>query len=550
MRSRHWLAMMCAAALLLAVLPPRALGQYATGLPPGVVAAEVDGQPIDAVNTPQTGNPSPVIAGRINTGQPVVDIGIGNGDILRFQAEVDAKGRFKSKPPAPLAPGQYGLYLFDTLVGAFVVSGDGAADAGAGRKDRQSAADSARMVPFPADFYGVYPGLGLLDGRYYTADEEASRTAAATGDTSPEAVARARAGLRDAGWVQRYESRFAVPYPDDSTRFAVQATSSVIEYEDEARAIAAFGATLTGADLRPDIAVGMQSELTRVEGVTPDTGTGYVALRNVFQYGRFVCVTVLADLSGGEPDQDAILSAALATANRVAEVDAGVVAGSAPKALRLALTNGTSATIDESYQAIDGQLVPLYDEPQGSLAARQAAFSGTYEDFVGGVSGRTEAGGGQDFAFGSTISSFPSAGDADLWLSNLPGLVASDKLPGYSAFDPVSAAGPFGEASAVYSVTRTVGEAQLEGFRVYTRVGADVAIVEFASSAAPAIDDLLPLIDAQVACLPAGACAGPADLPIAKPGRGGGNGQTAAETPEPGASADAGVDATTPAATR
>ena len=516
MPGRRVLATIAAAILLFQHIAGSAAAQYATGLPQGIVAAEVDGQPIDAVNSPKTGSDSPTIGGRINTGQPTVEIGIGNGDIQRFQAEADAKGRFKAKPPAPLAPGLYSLYLFDALVGNFEITGDGGPQ-DADRETRKGpTTDVARLVPFPGDFYGIYPELGLLDGRYYTADQEAIRAASGTGEATEDAIAQARADLRDAGWVQRYESRLAVPDPNDRARFAVQANSFVIEYKDEASAQAAFGASLTGADLRPDVAVGAQSELTQLQGTTPDTGAGYLGLRNVFQVGRFVCVTVLADLTGGEPSQDAILSAALAVAARAAQVEAGEVSGAAPKSLRIDLPGGAAATYDESYQAIDGQLVPLYDESRKGLSAREAAFTGTYEDYVGGFTGMTGGDNPVEFAYGSTISSFPGPAEADAWMTALPDLIASDPLPGYESFDPMSNAPTAGEASTTYAVSRKIDKAVLSGFRVYARVGADVATLEFASSEPPTLDDLGPLIEAQVACLESGACDESASLPGAK----------------------------------
>jgi hypothetical protein len=495
----------------------------------------VDGQPIDAVNTPQTATTTPQISGRINTGAPAIEIGIGNGEITRFTLEADGRGRFKGRPPAPLAPGEYGLYLFDTLVGNFVVTGDDSETGESTRnRDRSPVSDVARIVPFPGDFLGLYPGLGQLDGRFYTIDQEALRIAAASGDVTEESIAASRQQLRDAGWQQRYESRLAIPDPNDPERFSVQVTSFVIEYRDSERAQAAFFASLTGQDLRPDVIVGQQSELTALSGTTPDTGVTYQALRNIFHQDRFVGFSILAELGGADPNQDALILATQATAARAAQVAAGEVSGSAPKALRLELPADAVAIIDEAYQAIDGELVPLYNEPQTSQAAREAIFTGTYEDFVGSVTGTAGTrGGAAPFVYSTTILAFPDEEEADGWLAGLPSLIANDPLAGYVAFDPVADAPIFGEGSSVFRVERLAGEAAVSGFRVYVRVGTDIATLEYAADPAPTLSDLQPLIDAQVACLEAGGCSGPAPLPGGRAERDR-QGDSRPATPEPG----------------
>jgi hypothetical protein len=177
--ARRWLAIVLALTFLAG--PVSTVGaQYAGALPAGVVAAEVDGQPIDADNTPETDDPSPQISGRINTGLPSVDLAIGDGEVVRFTAPVDERGRFRATPPEPLEPGQYSLYIFDALVGAFTVSAaaedDRNAGAGEGRAETPDL-DIARVVPFPFDFGEAIPGLGLLDGRFFSLDEEARRSA-------------------------------------------------------------------------------------------------------------------------------------------------------------------------------------------------------------------------------------------------------------------------------------------------------------------------------------------------------------------------------------
>ena len=58
------------------------------------------------------------------------------------------------------------------------------------------------------------------------------------------------------------------------------------------------------------------------------------------------------------------------------------------------------------------------------------------------------------------------------------------------------------------------------GYRVYVRVGADVAAVEFATVAEASLADLEGLAEAQVACLEADACRAPAAIPGTGQGQG------------------------------
>src|SRR3954452_20228338 len=77
--------------------------------------------------------------------------------------------------------------------------------------------DIARVVPFPADFGDRVPGIGFLDGRFVTLDEDARRAAAAAaaraaaGEDSTATMPEVNRGLAAASWLQRYESRLAAP---------------------------------------------------------------------------------------------------------------------------------------------------------------------------------------------------------------------------------------------------------------------------------------------------------------------------------------------------
>ena len=81
-------------------------------------------------------------------------------------------------------------------------------------------------MPFPADFGDRVPGIGFVDGRFVTLDEDARRAAAAavtevTDEDSAATMQGANRGLAAANWLQRYENRLAAPSLDNPDRFSV-----------------------------------------------------------------------------------------------------------------------------------------------------------------------------------------------------------------------------------------------------------------------------------------------------------------------------------------
>ena len=80
---------------LISLIPTSVHAQYAEGLPSGILSVEVDGQPIDAVTIPVTNNPTPEISGRVELGAPTIDLAVADGEVIRFSAELDDRGRFQ-----------------------------------------------------------------------------------------------------------------------------------------------------------------------------------------------------------------------------------------------------------------------------------------------------------------------------------------------------------------------------------------------------------------------------------------------------------------------
>jgi hypothetical protein len=557
------LAMLAAVIILaLTLLAPAARAQYAAGLPPGILNVEVDGQPIDAVTSPVTANATPELTGRVELGVPVIELAIADGEVIRFPAELNQNGRFRVTTPQPLADGLYTLYISDVLIGSFSVSG--AAEAEQPRSGRLL--DIARIVPYPTDAGDAFPGLGFLDGRFYTLDEEAVRTAGTADGASAAEVRQTRQALADAGWIQRYESRLAAPSTDNPNTFSVQFSSFVVEYASGADARSAFAA-LTGAETGAEFPViGDESILALLSGTTPDTGAAYQAARLIYRTGPLLGMIVYADLLNQPPDLALLETIGRTVVDRAAVVldEQTVALGS--MVLRIDPKNATGSLIRRDlYDVRAGTLTALYGEDEATRANRVALFTGTTDAFTATTNGTFATGGGQTPAeevapaeaalptptsvfiiegqetapeatpaaatieadaaaseaataqvfIVNALYAFPGENEADAWLFAQRDQLLASAQPGQGAFTEVADAPVFGQSSATFATRRAVGvgEQTAIGFRIYTRVGPIVAVLDVDSIPSLPFAAAASLVEAQIACIEAGACDALTPLP-------------------------------------
>ena len=537
------------------LLPAGVHAQYAEGLPPGILTVEVDGQPIDAVTIPVTSSSTPEISGRVDLGVPVIELAIANGEVIRFPAELDNRGRFRVPAPQPLPDGQYALYINDVLIGVFAVEG-GAAD---GERQPGPLLDIARVVPYPADFGDLLPGIGLLDGRFYTLQEEAGRTAgAANGD-----VRETQRRLAEAGWLQRYENRLAVPNADDPDIFDIQISSFVVEYASGADARSAF-ATLVGDATTVDApAVGDESAVTLLAGTTPDTGAEYQAARLVFRVGPMLGMIVYADLRNQAPDLALLDTVAQGVAGRGAVVAERQSVPLGAMTVRLDPTGAAAGLIRRDlYDVRAGILTSLFSEDDPTRESRVALFTGTTDAFSSTTNGTfsqgdageraetaapeepaqptptsvisvegqapepeavaTPAPGGDTGAEAATaqvfmvsaLYAFPADAEADSWLGEQRERLLAQQT-GTTTFTEVADAPALGDASATFATRRPVGasEQTAGGFRIYSRVGAIVAVLDVASVPDMPLNGATRIMEMQLACIEEQGCPGPATLP-------------------------------------
>jgi hypothetical protein len=550
------------------LVPQTIIAQDAEGLPPGIRSVEVDGQPIDATTTPVTNNPTPEIGGRADLEVPAVELIIGDDGAIRVTAELDDRGRFRATVPEALGNGQYSLSINDLAIGSFIVdSAAQVAEDTSQPRDREPFLDIARVVPYPADFGDFAPGIGFLDGQYFTLQEEAARTAAADGEATAQDTREAQRSLGEAGWLQRYENRLAVPSTDNPETFDVQVSSFVVEYATGDHANAAF-VELTGADSGVEFpVVGDESALTRLSGVTPDTGSEYQAARLIFRVGPMLGMIVYADLLNQEPDLALLQTVAQTVAGRAAVVADRETVPLGSMALRLDPSTAVDALVRRDiYDVRAGTLTALYAEDDATREGRIELLTGTTDAFSSTTNGTFATGSAnrsdrapratpraepaptsvieiegepaesvivatpqaitpasdgeadeqesvQVFAT-SALYAFPGESEASAWLTGNQERLAAGAASGNGTLIEVPDGPTLGDESVTFQTRRTVGagEQTANGFRIYSRVGAIIAALEVSSTGDLPLDDMAKLMALQVDCIEAGGCRGLASL--------------------------------------
>jgi hypothetical protein len=542
-----------------------AQAQSPANLPAGVVSVEIDNQPIDAVTAPVTSNPTPEVSGRVDLGVPAIDLAVsGNGDVS-VSAEVDGRGRFRVTLPQPLADGQYSLTLSGLPIGSFTVQAEGQS---AAARDPGPPLDIARVVPYPADFGNAIPGIGFLDGRFFTLREEATRTAAAAGDPTAAQVRDVERRLAESGWLQRYESRLAVPNTNDSNTFSVQFSSFVVEYASGDAAQAAFQSLTDGASDPQAPQVGDASALSMFTGVTPDTGVDYQAARLVFRLGPMLVVIAYADLLNRPPDLALLTAVAQSVAARgVIVAERGTVPlGS--MVLRLDPSTATGRLVHRDiYDVRAGTLTALYAEDDATRSSRVGLYTGTTDVFsdttsgtfkqdsagrrtdqpnqvkavepaatsVIGIEGETpvpdaasptpaqsvrsgsesEAVSAQVYVL-SSLFAFPAPDDANSWLEAQRQAILANGNGGQTKLSPVEEGPKFGDETYTFATKRGsgAGEQAATGFRMYTRVGQIVATLDVESVPGVQLNGVAQLMNLQLMCIEDGGCSSYAPLPV------------------------------------
>ena len=421
--------------------------------------------------------------------------------------------------------------------------------------------DIARVVPYPADFGGAIPGLGFLDGRFYSIDEEATRTTAAMNASSESNVRESARRLARAGWLHRYDNRLAAPRPDNPEQFSAQISSFVIEYASAEDASAAFAALTRDVPSGDSPLIGDESAVTTLSGVTRDTNTEYQAAKLVFRVGPLLCSIVYADLLGQAPDLQLLTSVAQLVAERGRVVNDRQTIALGSMTLQLDRTHATEGVSRRDiYDVRAGTLTPAFEEDDASLQDRIARFAATIDVFSSRAEGsftrprqNREARGSESpdptptsvitidgppsppatnatpaagaeiepasdeaapaarLALHTTLLAFPGVADAEAWLLTQV-QTAREQATRYRE---VLDAPVIGDASTTFEL-RDEGDREPErapGFEIYARAGGIVAVLTVESTSGISLNGAAGLMSAQIDCIDQGGCLEPASLP-------------------------------------
>lgn len=521
--------------LLLSFGSARAFAQYEPSLPPGILSIEIDGQVIDSLDSPVTNSSTPEISGRVDDTVLSLELAVANEDIVRFPATIAGSGRFRAVSPQELPDGIYLVYANDVLVGSFTIVGGTP-----GPRSPGAFLDIARVVPYPIDAAQFLPSLAFLDGRFFSLTEEADRTASRN-PTGPAARELERQ-LAMAGWLQRYESRLAVPSTEDPRTFDVQISSFVVEYASGADARAAFDSLQT-ADTTDFPIIGDESQVVQMSGVTPDTGAQYQAARLAFRVGPLLVVIIYADLLDQPPDLAILESIGSTVAARGRLVADRQVIPLGSMALRLDLDQAEAGvSVRELYEVRAGALTAVFAEPEEARDVRAAMLAGTTDVFTTSIAGNfmrpepnrgnratdlaspepaqpiapsspTSASPPAAVTVQSALYAFPSESEADTWMANQENALLTTPSA-TTTYERVSDAPALADAAAVFAMDslRENGP-DLSGYRIFARSGTIVAIVDIQSAPEVSLRGAVGLVEEQLACIAAQGCAGAVSLP-------------------------------------
>jgi hypothetical protein len=115
----------------------------------------------------------------------------------------------------------------------------------------------------------------------------------------------------------------------------------------------------------------------------------------------------------------------------------------------------------------------------------------------------------------TSLFAFPGETEADMWFRAQRDRMLTDATTGAGSFTEVSDAPSFGNEAATFATRRVIkaGEQAVDGLRMYSRVGAIVAVLDIESSAEVPLDGMARLMRFQVDCIQRQGCTGLASVP-------------------------------------
>ncbi|MDQ3780049.1 MAG: hypothetical protein M3354_05840 [Chloroflexota bacterium] len=370
------------------------------------------------------------------------------------------------------------------------------------------------LLPDPPD--PPDPGFALASGGYLPVAHLARRLARARGDWTA-ATAEELATAIGRGWRGHYESRLAAPDSQLPGAASAEIESAITEYGDPASAAAAFGQFAPGGPgaiargIPGGLTLGDESRLSRsfvaANGAQPPVRRMELMIR----LGSLVVAVSLVDMSG-ERDWGvaAVEGLAVALIARVETVQSGDSPNLAPRLLRLDQFGqpGWTAPIYDLYDRRDGETYPLAGVDPEDAADRELLYGAasdvySYERFL--VVGDLRQVAVAPY-YGVKLYRFPDAGAATAWLETAPDRLFAD--PGsFLDLASVEDAATIGDASRTIAYAFPASDTVMtRGYRIYARVGRDVARVQLDAEPEVALAVVAAFAEAQVACLQSHVC--------------------------------------------
>jgi hypothetical protein len=115
----------------------------------------------------------------------------------------------------------------------------------------------------------------------------------------------------------------------------------------------------------------------------------------------------------------------------------------------------------------------------------------------------------------TSLLAFPGDTEAEMWFRAQRERLLTAATTAAGSFTAVSDAPSFGNEAATFATHRVIeaGDQAVDGFRMYSRVGAIVAVLEIESSAEVPLDGMARLMRFQVDCIERQGCTGLASVP-------------------------------------
>ena len=414
------------------------------------------------------------------------------------------------------------ILLVATLHAAAPVSGDANGQVSAERTDL------AALVLTPDDLAAEgLAGYGSDYGEWLTMEQVAIGFAAESGKPLEDAIEV----YENLGLVQTYSVRIAAAtVPGD---FNCDATANValslVEYQDAAGADLAFNITVANSESNGSVVVdgaetvGDGSFLVR-RAEEDDAGDSTAELAIEFHLDRFHGMVTVADVAKyGEPDAPSVPEAALVEAlgaRQVARIEDGSGSGAASvglSSIRLMSDEAYVVTAGDRYSAIDGEPLRRFAETEDELAARGEGLQADGMIAIYGLEQdvRLDPADNDPRAAHTTVRlhQFADANAAETWFDD----EAYDRFaadPYLDSIDTLDSSMFQDEPRLAAAYTAAYLGFDIDGYVMWVLIDDIVAQITLDAAGGVSAFPLTTLMEEQIACLHAGACAAPVTVPI------------------------------------